>query len=201
DNFVPVMIDTDKDSATSRKFGVSAMPTIAIVDPKTETSEKTRGYQGSSQFLSFLSTNKPEIQVASQTEKPGKAQVGHADLVQQADKGEFTPYCLVTAVNEGKLVEGKKEFTSEHDGYTLHFASAETKKEFDSKPEDFWPALNGNCPVHLVETGELVRGEVRWVVEFRNKLYMCHSREHANKFIDSPSRYAAAAQDRVSSAR
>ncbi|HCS52934.1 thioredoxin domain-containing protein [Rubinisphaera sp.] len=187
-NFIPVMIDTDDNPSVTRKFGVNAMPTIAVVDPTTEESEKVRGYQGTSEFLSFLDNNKSEINLASATE-----------YVMEEGNGEvLADDCLVSAIEDHKLVDGNKQFSSSHNGYVVYFASAENKQKFDKNPEKFWPELSGNCPVHLAETGKLTRGQVRWVVAFNNKLYMCDSESHANKFVQSPAKFISAAITKIS---
>ncbi|HBN79320.1 MAG TPA: hypothetical protein DD473_26575 [Planctomycetaceae bacterium] len=187
-NFIPVMIDTDDNPGVTRKFGVSAMPTIAVVDPTTEKSEKVRGYQGTSEFLTFLDRNKSEINLASATK-----------LVMEEGNGEvLSEDCLVSAIEDHKLVDGDKKFSSTHEGYVVYFASAENKEKFDKNPEKFWPELSGNCPVHLAETGKLMRGEVRWVVSYDNKLYMCHSKSHADKFVQAPAKFIATAIDKIS---
>ena len=194
-SFIPVMIDTDANPSVTRRFGVSAMPTIIVIDPVTESTEKTRGYQGTSQFMSFLNQNKRDIQTVAAVVPPkmpkptGEGKDGEVEL---------SPYCLVTAINEGTLEKGDPSVSLKKEGYVLYFVSKKERDQFESDPAKYWPQLSGFCPVTLVEKGKWVQGELRWVIEFRNRYYMCHSKEHAEKFIDSPSRYADAAQEKLS---
>jgi len=188
EKFVPLMIDVDANRSVSRKFGVSAMPTFAVIDPVTEDAEKSRGYMGSSQFLSYLERNAPaDIQLAA-SEKVE---------IKEGEGQELTEFCLVSAVEEGRLVEGDSEISSTKNGYTVYFASEEYKKKFDKNFEKYWPQLSGNCPVHLAEDGELERGKVRWVIRYDGKLYMCDSKTHAEKFIESPAKYIREASRRT----
>jgi len=190
EHFIPVMIDTDANPRLTRKFGVTAMPTIAVIDPVSEDAEKSRGYQGTSEFLSFMDRNKMDIQLASAS----------MPALEKGNGEALTNYCLVSAVEDGKLVIGEKDITATHEGFVVRFASKENKKQFEANPETYWPQIAGNCPVHLAETGKLVRGEVRWVIKYENQLYMCDSESHADQFLKSPAKFIDAVRTRLASA-
>jgi len=201
EHFIPLMVDVDRDRATSRKFGITAMPTIMVIDPLTERGERVRGSQSRSQFLSFLDRNKQDIQLASgsqpapvemklkPTEEISAVSVEAVEL-KSAETELLTPYCLVTVVKEGKLTEGDSEFAARVGKLAVQFSSAEARDEFLAAPVKFWPQLEGNCPVSFKDNGKTVRGEARWAVEYDDNLFFCHSREHALKFIENPASYA-----------
>ncbi|MBB03474.1 MAG: thioredoxin fold domain-containing protein [Rubinisphaera brasiliensis] len=200
EHFVPLMVDVDRDRATSRKFGITAMPTIMVIDPSTERGETVRGFQSRSQFLSFLSRNKQDIQLASGTKQvPAKmeqtaASSLKAEKISAAELKSsgvemLSTNCLVTVVKEGKLAEGKPEFAARVGDLAAQFSSRQQLDEFLAAPAKFWPELQGNCPVSFKDSGKTVRGEARWAVEYDDQLFFCHSREHALKFIENPSSY------------
>ncbi len=186
-HFVTVMIDTDRNPSLTRQFNITGMPTVVIIDPVTGKSERVIGFQRRGQFLSFLNMNKKEMQLASavtHTEKP-------IVKTQPEQKGLLTSFCLVNIVNNGKLLKGNSNYSVEKEGYTVQFASAEDKQTFLKNPEKYWPQYNGNCPVMLTTSRRSVLGEARWSVEYDDKLFFCHSKEHAMKFIEAPAKFAS----------
>jgi len=96
----------------------------------------------------------------------------------------------VSVVEDGKLVEGKPEFTATHEGLTVQFSSAERRDQFAKAVSTYWPQLQGNCPVTWKQSGKQIRGEARWAVEYDNQLYFCQSRELAQQFLASPSQFS-----------
>lgn len=56
--------------------------------------------------------------------------------------GGYCPVCYIAA---GKANMGSDKFTSEHDGKTYQFVSAETKAMFDKEPSKFLPQYDGYC--------------------------------------------------------
>ncbi len=191
-NFIPVMLDTDKNREITRHFGISAIPAIIVVSPGSDkNADATRGVVSKSDFLAFLNRNKPDLElVGGQNKGSGKSMVEQAKAEEQ-DDSLLTPYCLVTIIDEGKLEKGKAAHSVTHQGQKVNFASAEKRERFLSQPESFWPQLEGNCPVALKETGDKLRGDARWTVEYDSRLFFCHSREHATKFLKTPSAFAA----------
>lgn len=191
ESFVPVMIDTDANPTVTRKFGITAMPTMVVVHPVTEKVDQVRGSMGRTEFMAFLNRNKQDLQLASATEmKPDTASQASHETV--AGKELLTPYCLVTIVEEGKLVSGNPAFSAQHAGLTIHFSSAEKRDQFVQNPSAYFPELDGACPVVLKDSGKQVRGEARWAVEYDNHLFFCQSRENALQFLKDPARYSQA---------
>ncbi|MCA8985240.1 MAG: thioredoxin domain-containing protein [Planctomycetaceae bacterium] len=193
EHFVPVMIDTDENRSVTRKFGISAMPTILVIHPVTEATQSVRGFQSKGEFLAFLNRNKQSVQLASGN-KPASEATSPIQQVnqQQADNGTLlTPFCLVSIVEDGKLEDGLQEFSTTYEGLTVRFGSASKRERFLEKPDAYWPQLQGNCPVSLKDTGERVRGEARWAVEYDGQLFFCQTRENALKFVKKPTSYLA----------
>jgi len=187
-HFVTVMIDTDRNPSLTRQFHITAMPTVLVIDPTTGKTERSRGYLGRNEFLAFLNANKKDLQLASATSHEDNA----ANPPQPESKGLLTPYCLVSVVESGKLIKGSSQYSIQREGLTAYFSSEENKERFQKNPQKYWPQNNGACPVMATLTNRPIQGEARWAVEYDNKLFFCHSREHALKFIESPSRYTSA---------
>jgi len=186
-HFVTVMVDTDRNPGLTRQFNITGMPTVVIIDPVTGKTDRARGFQGSRQFLSFLNTNKKQLQLASAVspaQKPTPKTV-------HKDRGLLSPYCLVNIVENGELVKGNSSFSTKKEGYTVQFASAEDKQTFLNNPSKYWPQFDGACPVTLATSQKSVLGEARWSVEYDDKLFFCHSKEHALEFIDSPEKFSS----------
>lgn len=190
-SFIPVMLDTDKNREITRHFGISAIPAIVVVAPGSDkNADATRGVVSKSDFLAFLNRNKPNLELAGgQSKDSGKSMVKQVNA-EELDDSLLTPYCLVTIIDEGKLVKGQAAHAVTHQGQNVNFASAEKRERFLSQPESFWPQLDGNCPVALKETGNQLRGDARWTVEYDSRLFFCHSREHATKFLKTPAAFA-----------
>ena len=191
-DFVPVMIDTDANRNLTRKFGVTAMPTVMVVHPVTETVQSIRGYKAKPEFLTFLNTHKNSVQLASGSVPAQNAApaIQPAGMQQVQANTLLSPFCLVSVVEEGKLVPGKPEFALTHDGLTVQFSSAEKRDQFSKAVSSYWPQLQGNCPVTWKESGKQVRGEARWAVEYDNQLYFCQSRELAQQFLANPAQFS-----------
>jgi YHS domain-containing protein len=54
-------------------------------------------------------------------------------------------YCPVAYFAVNKPVMGKPQHSSDHNGVTYHFVSADAKRAFDADPEKYVPAYGGWC--------------------------------------------------------
>ena len=185
-HFVTVMVDTDRNPGLTRQYNITGMPTIVVIDPASGKTDRVRGYQGRSQFLSFLNSHKKQLQLASaiSDEKNTSSPKPHKD------RGLLSPYCLVNIVDRGELVEGNPSFSTKRNGYTVQFTSAKEKQTFLANPDKYWPQFDGACPVMLAKSHQSTLGKARWAVEYDDKLFFCHSKEHALEFIESPEKFA-----------
>ncbi|MBL4886233.1 MAG: thioredoxin family protein [Planctomycetaceae bacterium] len=185
-HFVAVMIDTDRNRDLTRRFKISAMPTVLIIDPVTGEIDRVRGFQSRNKFLSLLNANKKTLQLVSASSQGHNSE----DLTDSRGKGLLTPYCLVDVVRHGKLIKGNSSHSITKGAFTAHFSSEQNKKDFLKNPQKYWPQYDGACPVMAAHSNRLVKGEARWAVEYDNKLFFCHTEAHALEFIESPAKYA-----------
>ncbi len=100
--------------------------------------------------------------------------------------------CTVCLGKMNQLVEGKPEFTSDYDGKTYRFPSAEQKKMFDADPAKFVPALGGDCVVCLVEQGKHVPGKAEHALVHEGRLYLFPGQAQLDMFKKNPAKYANA---------
>lgn len=97
--------------------------------------------------------------------------------------------CTVCLGKMNKLVVGKTEFTSDYDGKTYRFPSAEQKKMFDADPAKFVPALGGDCVVCLVDMGQRVPGKADFARVHKERLYLFPGQEPLDIFKKDPAKY------------
>lgn len=100
--------------------------------------------------------------------------------------------CSVCLGTMGKLVDGKATITSDYDGQTYRFPSAEQKQMFDADPAKFVPVLGGDCVVCLVDMGKRVAGSPEYSLIHEGRLYLFPSEEQKRLFKMSPAKYAKA---------
>jgi len=100
--------------------------------------------------------------------------------------------CAVCLVNSDKIVPGKAEFVSMHDGMRYLFPGADQKQMFDANPAAFTPAMNGDCTVCKVEMDKDVTGKAEYRLTHKGRLYLFPSEKQRRMFQANPSRYANA---------
>ncbi len=84
----------------------------------------------------------------------------------------FDPVAYFT---EEKPVEGSASFTSDHDGATFQFASAENKAMFDADPAKYAPQYGGYCAFAVANGYTAKTDPDAWSV-YEDKLYLNFSK-------------------------
>lgn len=98
----------------------------------------------------------------------------------------FDGYCLTSVVEERKLIRGTPEFKSTFRGQTLYFRNDDQRNLFFEAPQKYWPALDGRCPLTMLESGQAVPGKLQYAAVFREQIWLMADREKMERFIDSP---------------
>ena len=84
-------------------------------------------------------------------------------------------YDPVGYFTEGKAVKGSADFTSDWEGATLQFASAENKAMFDANPEKYAPKYGGYC-AYAVSKGYVAKTDPdAWSIH-EDRLYLNYSK-------------------------
>ncbi len=100
--------------------------------------------------------------------------------------------CPVCLVKSNKVMAGKPEYVSVHDGRRYLFPSPKQKAMFEADPGAFTPALGGKCTVCKVEKGKDVPGKAQFNLTYNKRLYLFPSRKQLDMFNANPDKYAQA---------
>jgi YHS domain-containing protein len=95
--------------------------------------------------------------------------------------GGYDPVTLI----DGKPQKGVANFSTDWNGATWHFASAENRAKFTASPERYAPAYNGYCPVSLSE-GKPAMGDITQAKMMDGKMYVMSSPEAKAMFERDP---------------
>jgi YHS domain-containing protein len=83
-------------------------------------------------------------------------------------------YDTVAYFTEGKPVAGKKEFSTEYQGATWRFTSAENLAKFKADPTAYAPQYGGYC-AYAVAQGQTASAEPDLWTIYQGKLYLNYS--------------------------
>lgn len=121
---------------------------------------------------SFLAASAAAIPAAALLSQPAAA----AEPPVYATGGiAINGYDPVAYFTEGKPVEGSSEFTSDWDGATLQFASAENKAMFDADPIKFAPKYGGYCAYAVSKGYTASTDPTAWSIH-EDRLYLNYSK-------------------------
>ncbi|MGV6838919.1 MAG: YHS domain-containing (seleno)protein [Planktomarina sp.] len=95
--------------------------------------------------------------------------------VYQEDGVAINGYDPVAYFIQGKPVEGQAQFTSDFDGATFRFASANHKAMFDENPAQYAPQYGGYCAFAVANGYTAPTDPAAWSVH-KGKLYLSFSR-------------------------
>lgn len=84
-------------------------------------------------------------------------------------------YDPVAYFTEGKPVEGSSEHTSDWDGATVQFSSAENKAMFDGDPEKYAPKYGGYCAYAVSKGYTASTDPGAWSIH-EDRLYLNYSK-------------------------
>ncbi len=99
-------------------------------------------------------------------------------------------YCPVCIIDAKKWVKGNARHHATYDGVTYYFPSDVEKKKFEASPEQYTPALGGDCTVCYAMLGKRVPGSVRHAVRYQNRLFLFPGEKKKKAFRANPAKYA-----------
>lgn len=91
-------------------------------------------------------------------------------------------YDAVAYFTESKPVEGKAEFTHEHEGAMWQFASMENLEMFKSDPASYAPQYGGYCAYAVAKGKAKSIDPAAWKI-IDNKLYLNHTMDVQKKWL------------------
>jgi YHS domain-containing protein len=197
DSFVPVKLRSDVHEQLALRFNLSGLPATIIVTPNREIRASHQGYLGPEEFEAFLRES-----LSRTAEKPGDSEPARKPSTEDGDAepepsrltiGEplaLSGYCPVSLVVDRKLVHGQSEYTVQHAGWNYCFASLDSSDRFRKDPDRYVPAKNGSCPVNQMDRGRTRKGDPRWGVLYKSRLFLCASEADRRRFLENPQHYA-----------
>lgn len=89
-------------------------------------------------------------------------------------------YDPVAYFNSGKAMEGKKEFSVNHNGVTYHFTSKQNMEEFTRSPARYEPQFGGWCAFAMGKKGDKVEIDPETFKIVDGKLYLFYNKYFNN---------------------
>ncbi|QDV53159.1 DUF255 domain-containing protein [Gimesia fumaroli] len=186
--FIPIRVDADQNAELVEAIGVAGLPTTAIITPQLKIVKKISGYVAAPEMEGHL--NKICLATHEQEASPrSKEPIKKMSEKKVTTEFAFKGICLVSMLDEQELVEGAPEFSSEFKGRNICFASIEHKQKFDSNPDRYWPAFEGNCRVSQLDQNQSVEGDPHAGGVYREKLVFFSSAAERDRFSSNPSYY------------
>ncbi len=102
----------------------------------------------------------------------------YTGLLSSAAVGGYDP---VAYFNKGKPIEGSSDFTTEHDGVTWYFESAENRDAFIKDPAAYAPQYGGHCAWAAAQ-GKLAKGDPNYWKIVNGKLYLNYNQDIQNQW-------------------
>ncbi|TGN40272.1 YHS domain-containing (seleno)protein [Marinobacter confluentis] len=97
-------------------------------------------------------------------------------------------YDTVSYFEEGKPTKGSADYTTDYQGATWRFASAENLARFKDNPERYAPAYGGYC-AWAVSQGYLAKGDPRhWSIK-QGRLYLNYNQSVQDSWLKSPEEF------------
>ena len=107
----------------------------------------------------------------------------------------FDGLCIVSAVDGRELVKGTDRNQVNYRGKILYFSSIEHKEQFLASPATYWPMLDGDCPMTLIEDEKRVAGSLEFAAVFRKHIWLFASQEAMQEFLGNPADVAEEATE------
>ena len=208
-NFVPLLIDIEKHGDIAKQFRIKGLPCLLIVTPDMTILERITGYHTSKKLIPKLNSvviakrppaRTPVLPVAQQqTQMPvANLNVSAGNTTRKATRRpSFNGQCLISVIDQRKLVPGSSDFTEEYRGQTLYFHNAAQRDRFLRTPDAYWPQLDGMCAMTFLKTGRQVPGQLKFAVVFREQIWVLQQRSQLRAFIESPADHVTLVEKRL----
>lgn len=99
-------------------------------------------------------------------------------------------YCPVTLKNAGRWERGGASYPYQWLGLEFRCAGPVEHAALAARPEQFFSAAGGYCPVTYWHTGQRQRGHADFVAEYRDRLYLFATAEAKQQFLRNPELYS-----------
>ncbi|MDG2388406.1 MAG: thioredoxin family protein [Planctomycetaceae bacterium] len=189
ENVIGVKIDSDKNPAIIKRFGIGALPSDLVIDPSGKVLYRGSGFKSKNSYLRVVTTSADKFvpKQLEMTVAPTEPTVEEDQPVLLGLDG-FSPVVLL---KERRWVEGNETFLAEHKGMIYHLQTAEEKQVFESAPERYTPQLLECDPVEMYFADKAVRGSTQYGAYFDGKLFLFQNHDNRETFKKSPLKFTA----------
>lgn len=114
----------------------------------------------------------------------------------------FCPVSLYTPSSPDKVwVKGNPQIGIRHRGVVYLFASQQHKQVFLSNPDRFSPVISGYDPVIFTNNKQLITGDRKFGVKFRDRIYLFVNETSLKTFWTNPEKFALKSLEAMFQAR
>jgi thiol-disulfide isomerase/thioredoxin len=202
-NYVPVKIDADQSPELVKKFGVSGLPTDVVLAPQGQIVNITRGKSDAGQYVARL--NQCSANVRLQNVRVA------ASLPSNPPQGSANPPAINPPVANNLQSNGNANIDRAVATLMQNAPAAAGMSPPNAPPSQSQPplvpsgneasmppinppvALDGYCPVSLVEKQQWIPGDKRWGANHQGRTYLFTGPEEQSRFLANYDRYAPAA--------
>jgi len=93
---------------------------------------------------------------------------------------------LVSARDARSVIAGSSRHQLKWKGQLLYFASAEELRMFSENPQRYWPMLDGDSALTLLQANRRVQGDLEHAALFRGRVWVFLTAEEMREFVASP---------------
>lgn len=207
-NYVGVKIDADQSAELVKRFGITGLPTDVILSPQGQIANITRGKSDAGQYVARLNQYSANVRLQNArvtASLPSNPPRGNANLpaVDPRAAGNAPP---AENAEIDRAIATLRPNTPAAPGIsppgTPPAAPPQNTPSNNSAnvpPSDVQPplapplALDGYCPVSLVEKQQWIPGDKRWGANHQGRIYLFSGPEAQSRFLADFDRYAPAA--------
>lgn len=183
--YIPIQIDADRHPEIVRALRIDSFPSTVIISADKKRFRKISGYKKPRELRRILLALQQQM-------SRGEVQPVSARGPQRPPQppiGVFQNRCLVSLVDDRKLVEGRPEFAIRYAGQIVCFASESHRQRFQRSPRTYWPVLDGACPVTQRLIEQTVIGEPGLGVFYDGRVWLFRNERSQALFLANPAAY------------
>ena len=209
-HYVPVKINAQANPEIAEQYGVDRWPTDVVIDSNGEVLWLSPCPANASQYANHLGraandyarqhqlaaseqppdgrpartswSRQPEIASAGQTVEPEQRVAERSVAPPQDDLADYDHYDRAPARREAAPAT---EMQATQPPPRAQLTGSQPQRQ-QNPPL----ALDGHCPVHLVQTSKWVRGDVRWGAIHRGRTYLFTTQQCQQAFLTNPDFYS-----------
>lgn len=110
-------------------------------------------------------------------------------IAERKQQTGFRGFCPVVLRDHRELRDAKSEFSSNCEGTSYHFSSAEAKAKFDAHPEKYAPAKAGQDVILLTSGVDKAVGSLEHAVWYKDRLYLFSTSQSKATFVREPAKF------------